>query len=73
MRIRGESGESHVEAGAGGRPCGPGDGKPELVHTPGMKTIEQVANFLGVSPTHKIKTLAYMMRRGLVRKKRQDT
>ena len=38
-----------------------GDGKPELVHTPGMKTIEQVAKYLGVSPKNKIKTLAYMM------------
>src|SRR6201982_1026987 len=33
----------------------PGDGKPEEVHTPGMKTIEEVAKFLGVSPTQKIK------------------
>jgi len=38
----------------------PGDGKPEEVHTPGMKTIEEVAKFLGVSPTQKIKTLALM-------------
>lgn len=38
----------------------PGDGNPEAVHTPGMKTIEEVAKFLGVSPTQKIKTLAYM-------------
>jgi len=38
----------------------PGDGNPELVHTPGMKTIEDVAKFLGVSPTQKIKTLAMM-------------
>ena len=38
-----------------------GEGKPELVHTPGMKTIEDVAAYLGVSPTQKIKTLAYMM------------
>jgi prolyl-tRNA synthetase len=38
----------------------PGDGQPELVHTPGMKTIEDVAKFLGVSPTQKIKTLALM-------------
>jgi prolyl-tRNA synthetase len=38
----------------------PGDGVPELVHTPGMKTIEEVAKFLGVSPTQKIKTLALM-------------
>jgi len=34
--------------------------KPELVHTPGRKTIEEVAQFLGVSPTQKIKTLALM-------------
>jgi prolyl-tRNA synthetase len=38
----------------------PGDGQPELVHTPGLKTIEEVAKFLGVSPTQKIKTLALM-------------
>ena len=36
-----------------------GDGKPLLVHTPGQKTIEDVARFLGVSPKNKIKTLAY--------------
>ena len=38
----------------------PGEGSPELVHTPGMKTIDEVAKFLGVSPTQKIKTLALM-------------
>jgi len=37
-----------------------GDGKPLLVHTPGQKTIEDVAKFLGVSPKNKIKTLAMM-------------
>jgi prolyl-tRNA synthetase len=37
-----------------------GDGKPLEVHTPGQKTIEDVARFLGVSPTNKIKTLALM-------------
>jgi len=37
-----------------------GDGKPVEVHTPGMKTIDDVARFLGVSPKNKIKTLAYM-------------
>jgi prolyl-tRNA synthetase len=37
-----------------------GDGTPLLVHTPGQKTIEDVARFLGVSPKNKIKTLAYM-------------
>jgi prolyl-tRNA synthetase len=38
----------------------PGEGSPELVHTPGLKTIEEVSKFLGVSPTQKIKTLALM-------------
>jgi prolyl-tRNA synthetase len=37
-----------------------GDGKPVPVHTPGMKTIEDVAKFLGVSPKNKMKTLALM-------------
>lgn len=37
-----------------------GDGKPLLAHTPGQKTIEDVAKFLGVSPKNKIKTLALM-------------
>src|SRR3954454_19099826 len=39
----------------------PGTGAPETVATPGKKTIEDVARFLGVSPTQKIKTLALMM------------
>ena len=38
-----------------------GDGKPLPVHTPGQKTIEDVARYLGVSPKNKIKTLALMM------------
>jgi prolyl-tRNA synthetase len=37
-----------------------GDGKPLLVHTPGFKTIDEVAQFLGTSTNNKIKTLAYM-------------
>jgi prolyl-tRNA synthetase len=37
-----------------------GDGKLLLVHTPGQKTIEDVARYLGVSPKNKIKTLALM-------------
>ncbi len=37
-----------------------GDGKLLEVHTPGQKTIEEVAKFLGVSPKNKIKTLALM-------------
>jgi prolyl-tRNA synthetase len=38
-----------------------GDGKPLEVHTPGQKTIEEVARFLKVSPKNKIKTLALMV------------
>jgi len=37
-----------------------GDGTPVAVHTPGQKTIEDVARFLRVSPKNKIKTLALM-------------
>jgi prolyl-tRNA synthetase len=37
-----------------------GDGSPLEVHTPGQKTIQDVARFLGVSPKNKIKTLALM-------------
>jgi prolyl-tRNA synthetase len=37
-----------------------GNGKPLEVHTPGQKTIEDVARYLGVSPRNKMKTLAYM-------------
>jgi prolyl-tRNA synthetase len=38
-----------------------GDGKPLFVHTPGQKTIEEVARFLGVSPKNKMKTLALVV------------
>ena len=38
--------------------------EPELVHTPGQKTIEDVAGFLGVSAKATIKTLAYMTTEG---------
>jgi prolyl-tRNA synthetase len=37
-----------------------GDGKPLEVHTPGLKTIEDVARYLRVSPANKMKTLAMM-------------
>jgi prolyl-tRNA synthetase len=37
-----------------------GDSPCEKVHTPGMKTIEEVAKFLGVSPKNKIKTMAFI-------------
>ena len=38
-----------------------GDGKPELVHTPGQKTIDEVGAFLGVKPLHQMKTMAYIV------------
>src|SRR5580692_1455634 len=38
-----------------------GDGNPELVHTPGQRTIEEVGTFLKVAPVHQIKTMAYMV------------
>ena len=38
-----------------------GDGKPEEVHTPGQRTIDEVAAFLGVERVHQIKTMAYMV------------
>jgi prolyl-tRNA synthetase len=40
--------------------AGEGGGAPLPVHTPGQKTIEDVARFLGVSPKNKMKTLALM-------------
>jgi prolyl-tRNA synthetase len=36
-----------------------GDGSPELVHTPGQKTIEEVGAFLKTQPVHQLKTLVY--------------
>jgi len=41
-----------------------GDGAPLEVHTPGQKTIEDVARFLGVSQKHTIKTLAMVITEG---------
>jgi prolyl-tRNA synthetase len=37
-----------------------GDGKPELVHTPGKGAIADVSEFLKVSPSQDIKAVAYM-------------
>jgi prolyl-tRNA synthetase len=37
-----------------------GDGLPELVHTPGQRTIDEVGAFLNTQPQHQIKTMAYM-------------
>src|SRR5580698_9375011 len=38
-----------------------GDGLPELIHTPGRRTIDEVGAFLNVAPIHQIKTMAYMV------------
>ena len=38
-----------------------GDGQPQLVHTPGQRTIEEVGTFLSVKPQYQIKTMAYMV------------
>ncbi|SDE84553.1 prolyl-tRNA synthetase [Terriglobus roseus] len=35
-------------------------GAPELVHTPGQRTIDEVGEFLKVEKIHQIKTMAYM-------------
>src|ERR1700756_5303038 len=37
-----------------------GDGKPELVHTPGKAAIADVAEFFRILPAQDIKTVAYM-------------
>jgi len=37
------------------------NGTPEMVHTPGTKTIESVANFLHVSPKKVIKSLVFKL------------
>jgi prolyl-tRNA synthetase len=49
-----------------------GDGRPIEVHTPGQKTIEDVARFLGVSPKNKIKTLALMAEEPTSDKKKDE-
>ncbi len=38
-----------------------GDGMPELVHTPGQRTIDEVGAFLKTKPQHQIKTMAYIV------------
>jgi prolyl-tRNA synthetase len=37
-----------------------GDGKPELVHTPGKAAIAEVTEFFGIAASQDIKTVAYM-------------
>jgi prolyl-tRNA synthetase len=40
-----------------------GDGKPELIHTPGMGAIADIAAFLKMSEANDIKCVAYMARK----------
>jgi prolyl-tRNA synthetase len=42
-----------------------GDGLPELVHTPSIATIADVAAFFQILPAQDIKTVAYMAKRGV--------
>jgi prolyl-tRNA synthetase len=47
-----------------------GDGKPELIHTPGMGAIADIAAFLNMQPANDIKCVAYMaLKRGAIEKK----
>jgi prolyl-tRNA synthetase len=39
----------------------PATSAPHEVHTPGQKTIAEIADFLQVPPTHQIKSLVYMV------------
>jgi prolyl-tRNA synthetase len=39
----------------------PGEGLPELIHTPGQRTIDEVGAFLKARPHSQIKTMAYMI------------
>jgi len=41
------------------------DGTPELVETPGTKTIDEVAAFLKYSPNNNLKSLAFMLHDGV--------
>jgi prolyl-tRNA synthetase len=41
-------------------------GKPEDVHTPGIRTVEDVCSFLDIPPSQLIKTLVYMTEKGPV-------
>jgi prolyl-tRNA synthetase len=42
-----------------------GDGAPELVHTPGQRTIEEVGAFLRIEPQHQLKTMVYIAQQPL--------
>ena len=63
-----EKATSRLDAVAELEPAG--DGKPELIHTPGMGAIADIAAFLKMSPANDIKCVAYMaLKRGTGGKK----
>jgi prolyl-tRNA synthetase len=69
-----EKATSRLDAVAEMEPTG--DGKPELVHTPGCAAIADVAAFFKISPASDIKCVAYMaLKRGAATKDggRKDT
>jgi prolyl-tRNA synthetase len=50
-----------------------GDGKPELIHTPGLGAIADIAAFLKMQPANDIKCVAYMaLKRGVVGKSKNS-
>jgi prolyl-tRNA synthetase len=51
-----EKAEVRLERGEAGPPAG---GAPEAVHTPKVRTVEEVAAFLNVTPADIVKTLIY--------------
>jgi len=58
-----EKATSRLDAVVGLEPTG--DGKPELIHTPGMGAIADIAAFLKMSEANDIKCVAYMaLKRG---------
>lgn len=57
-----ERAESPPESGGGPEEPGP----VEMVKTPGMRTVEQVTSFMGISPKKLIKTIIYETEKGPV-------
>ena len=53
MWLRGQPGEGHFATRCRRRPAASGDGKPELVERPDMKTIEDVANSSRFRPSRR--------------------
>ncbi len=61
VRLCRQPGEGDLAAGAGPGAARQRRRRPELVHTPGTKTIDEVSAFLGVPVNNNLKSLAYMV------------